>query len=310
MNKKLMDQPGHGHYPYCAMRKKQIENSAVRILAVSAASGAVMLVCTLLGVPMGFFTSIASAISGDSYMAFLAVSWLEIILTVLLAVMNFFRSKAYGIPLLIIYAALSVSVLHGSERTPASLIPLFIGIVGISVSQRVFFDFADQRQLEITEGYPFFSEIYTEQTKNPDYRSRYEDIRNPGILKKSAPDASGMQELSSAADCCVFPGMKNESAAMNDLFAPAEKPESEPIQEPSPEAAPEIVPEPEITPETAPEQEKEPEQKLPDEKPVKKFDKSILETSTSLFDDDYELPSIKPLYFQRLEEEKKKQQQE
>ncbi|MCM1528446.1 MAG: hypothetical protein NC093_00425 [Alistipes sp.] len=308
MNKKLMDQPGHGHYPYCAMRKKQIENSAVKILAFSSASGAVMLVCTLLGVPMGFFTSIASVVSGDSYMAFLAVSWLEIILTVLLAVMNFFRSKAYGIPVFFIYAALSVSVLHGSERTPTSMIPLLIGVVGFIVSSRVFFDFADQRQLEITEGYPFFSEIYTEQTKNPDYRSRYEDIRNPGILRKSAPDASAMQELSSAADCCIFPDVKNGSAAMNDLFSPAGKPE--PIHEPSPETAPEIYPESEIAPKAMPEPEKAPELNPPDEKPVMKFDKSILETSTSLFDDDYELPSIKPLYFQRLEEEKKKQQQE
>lgn len=318
MNKKLLDQPNHGHYPYCIMRKKQIEKAAVRILAVSAASGGIMLICTLIGIPMGIFSSIAYAISGGSYMAFLLISWLEILLTVFLAVMNFFRSKVYGIPLLIIYAALSISILHSSNRAPTVLIPLAIGVAGIIVTQRVYFDYADQKQLELTEGCPFFSEIYTELTENPDYESRYEDARNPGTLRRNYPGDSDMQELSAARDSCGFPDAKYEPAKMNDLFAPVEKPE--PTLQPSAEIAPEPVPESgkvptqipqqsaENAPKAAPEPEKKPEQKASGEIRIKKYDKSILETSTSLFDDDYELPSIKPLYFQRLEEEKKQQE--
>ncbi|MBP3380410.1 MAG: hypothetical protein J6K77_06065 [Ruminococcus sp.] len=296
MNKKLLDQPNHGHYPYCMMRKKQIEKTSARILAVTVISGGIMLLCTFLGIPLGIFSAAASAVSGGSYIAFLIISWLEILLIVFLAVMNFFRSKAYGILLFLIYAALSISVLHSGERTPVGMIPLVIGVAGVIAAHRAVQDLADQRQLELTEGYPFFSEIYTELTENPDYTSRYEDARNPGTLRRIPPKNSDMQELSAACDSCDLPDSKSEPVAMNDLFAPAEKPEQPP------------QPSPEIIPEAEPEPEEKPEQKIPGEKYVKKYEKSILEESTSLFDDDYELPSIKPLYFQRLEEEKKQQE--
>ncbi len=303
MNQKLKDQPGHGHYPYCAMRKKQIEKSSVKILAVSAAAGALMLVCTFTGIRLGFISAVASVIGGSSYMAFLAVSWLEILLIVFLAIMNFFRSKAYGILVLIIYAALFVSALTGGRYM--DVVPFLIGIVGIAASWRVFSDFADQRQLEVTEGYPFFSEIYTELTENPDYTARYEDKRNPGTLKRNHPENLRMQELSSARDNCSFLAEENKPAAMSDLFTPVKEPEPEPVCETTPEIVPEAAPEPEKKDEVKPEPE------TFEQKYGGKYNKkSILEESTSLFGDDYELPSIKPLYFQRLEEEKKQQEKQ
>lgn len=314
MNKKLQDQPNHGHYPYCTTRKKQIEKASLRLLVVSAASAGLMIMCTFGGIPLGLFTKIASAISGDSYMAFLMFSWLEILLLVFLASMNFFRSKAYGIPIFIFYAVLSVSILFDGVSTGVGVIPLFVGLTGLAVSWRVFPDYADQQQLENTEGYPFFNEIYTELTENPEYSTRYEDARDPGTIKKAYLGDSAMQELFHASDSCRFTQSKNEPAVMNDLFAPVENPEPKPElkPEPKPELKPEPKPKlkPEPVCEPAPEIKPQPvpEPKLSAREPevsVRKYDKSILETSTSLFDDDYELPSIKPLYFQRMEEEKK-----
>lgn len=321
MNKKLLDQPNHGHYPYCAVRKKQIEKASTKILFFAAASSVLMLVCAFYTMPLGIFTMIASAFSGDLYIIYLGISLLEILATVYLAIMNFFRSKAYGIPLFIIYSLLFLTSLLDSV-TYAGPVPMLVGFVGMGTTLRVFSDYADQKQLEMTEGYPFFSEIYTELTENPDYKGRYEDARNPGTLRKNAPGDSDMQELSAARDSCDFPDSKYEPVAMNDLFAPVEKPE--PTPQPSAEIAPEPVPEPEKMPEkkpvpipqqsaknapkAVPEPEKKPEQKASGEIHIKKYDKNILEASTSLFDDDYELPSIKPLYFQRLEEEKKQQE--
>lgn len=288
MNKKLQDQPNHGHYPYCAMRKKQIEKASVKILAVSALSGTLMAILR-------------------------AVNWLAIMLLVFFAIMNFFRSKAYGIPVFIFYALLSTYALFSGISNPANAILLFFGLVGIAVSWRVFHDFADQRQLEITEGYPFFNEIYTELKENPDYSTRYEDVRDPGTIKKSYPGDSTMQELCHASDSCKFQETKSGPAEMNDLFAPAENPEPEASPEPKPELKPEPKPEPVREPTPKPVCKPTPEIKpetVPEPKvSVKKYDKSIQETSTSLFDDDYELPSIKPLYFQRMEEERKQQQE-
>lgn len=166
-NEKLRVQPNHEHYTACCSRMTAIKKISLRIMIITLAASAFMIILSLFGVDLSVL-SIIPGLFGDKYSAlYFFAQCFELIVMAIISILGCMRYKICDVILFVIYA-LMVIYSFLTHMTPA---PMIIGGIGVIFSWQSISAMLDYNQLEETEGFPHFLVVLADKD---DFRSQYE----------------------------------------------------------------------------------------------------------------------------------------
>lgn len=178
-NELLSELPGKEHYTVCCKRKKEIDRISKLIFVYTIISGAFMLLFTFLAFPVRALSWIPSIFGDSTSAGFIIIQCAEILIMAVLGFMNCLKFKISGIILFFIYSIMMIACFVGGIKAVNSFSFIFAA-AGVFVTFRSFTCYSDYKQLEQTEGFPYFNDLLDSDNSaiiyNPNAVPRTSDV--------------------------------------------------------------------------------------------------------------------------------------
>lgn len=171
--------PDHSHYTLCSDRMTVINEKGKKafyytfIVALILSAGSmfnvrfnVLSLMSDLMVGRGAVSSFGLILSG-------MLNILSSLFLILLAVLGKAKYKFCNVILFSMYLAMPIACLMDFGGRSSDILTISMGIAGVWVYFPMLSAWRDYKVISKTEGFPYFSERFTSQIENPDYKTDY-----------------------------------------------------------------------------------------------------------------------------------------
>ncbi len=178
---KYREMPDHGHYIICSDRITAINEKGKKAFYYTFITALLLSAGSMFGIRFNILSILSDLIVGrgstNSFGMILSgmLNILSSLFLILLAVFGKAKYKFCNVILFSMYLAMPISCLMNIGGRSSDIITIALGVGGIIIYFPMLSAWRDYKVISRTEGFPYFSERFTHQLENPDYKSNYRE---------------------------------------------------------------------------------------------------------------------------------------
>lgn len=178
---KFRAMPDHSHYTLCSDRITAINEKGKKAFYYTFIVSLILLAGSMFGIRFNVLSLLSDLIvgNGQTNSFGLILSGMLNILTsfilIILAVCGKSKYKFCNVILFSVYLAMPISCFMNLGARTSDILTIAFGTAGVVVYFPMLSAWRDYKAISKTEGFPYFSERFTHQLENPEYKSNYRE---------------------------------------------------------------------------------------------------------------------------------------
>jgi len=178
---KYREMPDHSHYIICSDRITAINEKGKKAFYYTFITALLLSAGSMFGIRFNVLSLLSDLIVGrgstNSFGMILSgmLNIISSLFLILLAVFGKAKYKFCNVILFSMYLAMPISCLMNIGGRSSDIITIALGIGGIIIYFPMLSAWRDYKVISRTEGFPYFSERFTHQLEDPDYKSDYRE---------------------------------------------------------------------------------------------------------------------------------------